>query len=236
MTAASGEAECYHVKFDAATDSIHAMKLVDFAGLHVDATSGAPLVLLREHDAPHRVLPIFVGGPEAASIAVALSGQVPPRPFTHDLMASLVQNLDAHVDAVEVTDLQDGSFLASISLHSPAGDRRLETRPSDAIALAVRLGTPLFVSDEVLDEAGGLLADTADDAAEAADATPEPLDEEAIDREVEEFREFLDGLDADAFADTSSDTRPPSDGTIPDSVAPDRPSSGPPEDADDEGG
>lgn len=177
---------------------MHPMKLVDLVGLHVDATSGAPLVLLREHDAPHRVLPIYVGGSEAASIAVALSGQVAPRPLTHDLMASLVHSLDAHVDAVEVTDLRDGSFLAAIALHGPAGDHRLETRPSDAIALAVRLGTPLFVSDEVLDEAGGVMTETPDDEPDAA--TPEPLDEEAIDEAVAEFREFLDDLDPAAFA------------------------------------
>lgn len=180
---------------------MYGMKLVDLVGLHLDANSGAPLVLLREHEAPHRVLPIFVGGSEAASIAAALSGQVLPRPLTHDLMASLVQSLDAHVDAVEVTDVRDGSFLAAIALHGPAGDRRLETRPSDAIALAVRLGTPLFVSDEVLDEAGGLLTETSDETLDLTDAaTPEPLDEAAIDDAVAEFREFLDDLDPAAFA------------------------------------
>jgi bifunctional DNase/RNase len=147
-------------------------------------------VLLREHDAPHRVLPIFVGGPEAASIAVALSGQASPRPLTHDVMASLVQSLDAHVDAVEVTDLHDGAFLAAISVSGPGGGHRLDTRPSDAIALAVRLGAPLFVSDEVLDEAGTVI--------------PEAPDDEAIDEAVAEFREFLDELDPASFADPGS--------------------------------
>jgi bifunctional DNase/RNase len=165
------------------------MKLVDLIGLHIEATSGAPLVLLREHDAPHRVLPIFVGGPEAASIAVALSGQVSPRPLTHDVMASLVQSLDARVEAVEVTDLRDGAFLAAISVSGPAGEHRLDTRPSDAIALAVRLGTPLFVSNEVLDEAGTVISE-------------EP-DEESIDEVVAEFREFLAELDPVAFADAA---------------------------------
>jgi bifunctional DNase/RNase len=166
------------------------MKLVDLIGLHIEATSGAPLVLLREHDAPHRVLPIFVGGPEAASIAVALSGQASPRPLTHDVMAALVQSLDAHVDAVEVTDLHNGAFLAAISVSGPGGGDRLDTRPSDAIALAVRLGAPLFVSDDVLDEAGAVI--------------PEAPDDEAIDEAVAEFREFLDKLDPASFADTGS--------------------------------
>jgi bifunctional DNase/RNase len=166
------------------------MKLVDLVGLHIETTSGAPLVLLREHDTPHRVLPIFVGGPEAASIAIALSGQASPRPLTHDVMASLVQSLDAHVDAVEVTDLHDGAFLAAISVSGPGGGHRLDTRPSDAIALAVRLGAPLFVSDEVLDEAGAVI--------------PEAPDDEAIDEAVAEFREFLDELDPASFADAGS--------------------------------
>ena len=87
------------------------MKLVEIAGLHMEATTGAPLVLLREQDAPHRVLPIFVGGPEAAAIALALSGQFAPRPSTHDVMAALVESLDAEVERIEVTGLRDGAFL-----------------------------------------------------------------------------------------------------------------------------
>ena len=158
------------------------MKLVEIIGLHIEATSGTPLVLLREHDEPHRVLPIFVGGPEAASIGLALSGEAAPRPLTHDVMAALMTSVDAHVDAVEVTDLRDGAFLAELAISGPTGGMRLDTRPSDAIALAVRLGAPLFVSDAVLEEAGTLFVDEADE-------------EEAIDDEVAEFRALLDDLD-----------------------------------------
>lgn len=174
------------------------MKLVEIVGLHLEATSGAPLVLLREHDEPHRVLPIFVGGPEAASIALALSGEAAPRPLTHDVMAALVNGVDAHVDSVEVTDLRDGSFLAELAISGPAGGMRLDTRPSDAIALAVRLGAPLFVSDTVLDQAGTVFEEL------------EEPDEAAIDDEVAEFRALLDDLDpteiAGAIAD-ADDTR-----------------------------
>src|SRR5687767_15257781 len=99
---------------------------VDLIGLHIETTTGAPLVLLREHDLPHRVLPIFIGEAEAASIAVALSGEVPPRPLTHDLMASIVTSLEAHVDSVEVTDVVDGAYTAALNLSSPAGGHRLD--------------------------------------------------------------------------------------------------------------
>lgn len=171
------------------------MKLVDVAGLHIEANSGSPIVLLRERDEPHRVLPIFIGGPEAASIAIALSGQPGPRPLTHDLMAELVESLDARVDSVEVTDLEEGTFVASIALSSPAGARRLDTRPSDAIALAVRVHAPVYVSDDVMDEAAAVLTD-ADDAEEGQ----VELSEEQIDAEVSEFRDFLAELEPDDFS------------------------------------
>lgn len=161
--------------------ALRAMKLVDVIGLHIETTSGAPLVLLREQDEPHRVLPIFVGGQEAASIALALSGESPPRPLTHDLMAALMASVDAHVEAVEVTEVRDGAFLAELTITGPAGGTRLDTRPSDAIALALRVGAPLFVSDDVLEEAGTVV-------------TEEP-DEEAIEEEVAEFRSLLDELE-----------------------------------------
>ncbi len=174
------------------------MKRVMVAGLAVEAASGVPLVILREDDAPHRLLPIFVGGPEAAAIALAVTGQVPPRPLTHDVMAALVQSLDGHLDSIEVTELREGSYLASLSVHGPAGEQRLDTRPSDAIALAVRLGAPLFVADEVLDEAGTLPAAQSDEAV---------MDEATIDQTVDEFRAFLDDIDAAQFAEGAGGAR-----------------------------
>jgi len=161
------------------------MRLVEVTGIHLEASTGAPIVVLREHDAPHRLLPIFVGGSEAVAIGLALSGQSPPRPLTHDVMAALVESLDADVERVEVTELRDGSFLAELAVRGPAGERRLDTRPSDAIALALRLHAPVFVSDAVLDEAGSTLSEAAD------------ID--AIDRQVDEFRFFLDDLDSAAI-------------------------------------
>jgi uncharacterized protein len=166
------------------------MRLVELVGLHIEATTGAPLVLLREHEPPHRVVPIFIGAPEAASIGMALSGEVPPRPLAHDVMAGLVQSLDGRIDAVEVVDVHDGSFQARLALSGPAGEQHLDSRPSDAIALAVRLDVPLFISDEVLDVAGTVLTEEPSD---------EPLDDDQIDDAVAEFRSFLDGVDASDF-------------------------------------
>jgi len=152
----------------------------------MDPGTGASILVLREHDAPNRLLPIIVGGAEAASIAFTASGQTAPRPMTHDLMATLVESFDGRVDAVEVTELRDGSFLASLAVSGPTGEHRVDTRPSDAIALAVRLHAPLFVSEHVLDEAGTI--------------PNVELDEEAIDAEVDQFRDFLSELDPTDFA------------------------------------
>ena len=130
------------------------MRRVDLAALAVEATAGAPVVVLREHDEPHRLLPIFIGGTEAAAISLAVSGQEPPRPLTHDLLSAVVTSLGGHLDAVEVTAVDEGAFVAALSMVGPGGEVRLDARPSDAIALALRLDAPVFVSDQVLDEAG----------------------------------------------------------------------------------
>lgn len=170
------------------------MKQVDFFGMQLDPSSGSVAVVLRERDEPARVVPIVIGGLEAVSIAAAVSGEVPARPLSHDLMASLVAGTGAHVDAVEVTELRGGSFLAELTLSGPSGDVRLDSRPSDAIALALRVDAPLYVADSVLDAAGFVL--------------PEEPDEDQIAEELEEFRARLDEVGADAFAEEGSTDGP----------------------------
>ncbi|MEX2626833.1 MAG: bifunctional nuclease family protein [Ilumatobacteraceae bacterium] len=177
------------------------MKRVDVAALAVETSSGNPVVVLREHDPPHRLLSIFVGGPEATSIALAASGQESPRPLTHDLMATLLGSLDTAIDSAEITELSDGAFLSTLALHGPAGEQRLDSRPSDAIALAVRAGAPLYVSEAVLDEAGVLPTEQPDETVPGETVPGEPvLDETEIDQAVDEFRAFLDGVEPEHFA------------------------------------
>ena len=171
------------------------MLLVDLIGIEMDPATGAAVLVLREQEAPNRLLPIIVGGAEATSIAIAASGRHVPRPMTHDVMANLVDSLEAHVDAAEVTELRDGAFFANLTLSGPMGERRLDTRPSDAIALAMRMHAPLFVSEDVLDAAGTLPV--------------VELDDEEIDAEVDEFRGFLAELDpADFVAEFPPPTGP----------------------------
>ena len=163
------------------------MKAVDVLGLNVEVASGSPMVLLREHDSPHRLLPIFVGGREAVAIALALNGEPPPQPLTHDLLAALIDSLDVEVDHVEVTAVCEGTFLADLALHTPAGDVHVDSRPSDAIALALRVDAPVFASEAVLDEAAASVAVVVED--------------DEIDGDVERFRSFLTEIDPADFDD-----------------------------------
>ena len=170
------------------------MRLVDLLGIQIDPSSGIPVLVLREHDTPHRLLPILIGGPEAAAIGLAMTGQTAPRPLAHDLMATIVEVLDGRVDAAEVSELHDGSFLAQLALTGPAGELRLDTRPSDAIALALRLNAPVYVSEQVLDEAGEL-----------------PEEELDVEGEVDRFRDFLDDIEPSDFLTDIPETVQPTD-------------------------
>jgi bifunctional DNase/RNase len=199
------------------------MRPVDVLGLNVEAANGGPLVLLREHDAPHRVLPISIGAPEAIAIGLALDHEVPPRPLTHDLLATFVHDLDARVDHVEVTALRNGTFHAELTVEGPTGERRLDSRPSDAIALALRVDAPVFVSEDVLDEAGAILAVVTDEDTVEVEAEVE-VDQEAIEAEVARFRTLLDDLDpAQLTGDEPDDADDPGGPTAQEDDDPDDP-------------
>lgn len=159
-------------------------------GVAVDAGM-QPLVLLTPLDraeGPRTLVPIWVGGQEAASISIAVNGEQPPRPLSHDLMQRLLEAVGSSVERVEVTRIEDGTFYAELSLRTPAGAVTLDCRPSDAIALASRVDAPLFVAEAVIADAG-ILEDP--DGAEVGPADAE--------ERVEEFRRFLDDVDPEDF-------------------------------------
>ncbi len=193
------------------------MRRVDITGIALEANTGAPLVVLREQDEPHRLLPIFIGAPEASAIAIAATGQKPPVPMVHDVMAALVRSLDGQVDNVEVTNIEDGTFFAAINVAGPSGSRRVGSRPSDALALAVRTGAPVFVAEQVLEVAGSLPPDE-DDA--AIDELHPELAPAEIDAEVSSFASFLDDIDPNDFIDvTPADDAPVDDAPVDDAPA-----------------
>jgi len=143
-----------------------------------------PVVILREQGGKRRVLPIFIGTPEAQAIALSMQNIETPRPMTHDLMKSLLDEVGARVERVTVTELREGTFYAEIVLSAAGEVRTVSSRPSDAIALAVRVDCPIFAEEEVLDEAGRV----------------EQPDEEQAEQMVEEFREFIDHVNPEDFA------------------------------------
>ncbi len=119
-------------------------------GLTIDPASNSPILILKDPDSD-RSLPIWIGLLEATAIASELEDVSFSRPMTHDLMRNLLESASYAVTRVEVTELRDNTFYALIHLSSGAGDLAVDSRPSDAIALALRTEAPIFVSEEVLD-------------------------------------------------------------------------------------
>ena len=153
---------------------------MSLAGVRIELPSNQPIVLLREAQG-ERYLPIWIGQPEAAAIALALQGVVTPRPMTHDLMKNILEEMAVQIESIVITELREGTFYAVINLQRNGDSYEVSSRPSDAIALAVRLGCKIFANEEVLSEASILI--------------PSGDEEE----EVEKFREFLDTVNPEDF-------------------------------------
>jgi bifunctional DNase/RNase len=127
---------------------------VDVRGMAIDPESGSPVVRLVEKGKAGRQLAIWIGPFEAQAIAMQLRGMPAPRPLTHDLMKALVERLGGRLDRVVIEDMRDNTYFATMHVTTPAGrDLAVDARPSDAIALALRLHGPILVSDEVFAKA-----------------------------------------------------------------------------------
>jgi bifunctional DNase/RNase len=157
---------------------------MELVGVRVELPTNTPIVLLRETGGDRRMLPIFIGGPEATAIAFALEKVETPRPMTHDLLQNVLEDLGVSLERIVVTELHDSTFFAELHLVRGDDTHQVSSRPSDAIALAVRTGSPIFASEEVLDEVGYTVSE-------------EQLPEEEV---VEEFRRFIDDVDPEDFA------------------------------------
>ena len=153
------------------------MRELSVVGVRVELPSNQPIVLLREVDGD-RYLPIWIGAVEATAIAYEQQGVKPARPLTHDLLRDILAAVQAPLRAVEITELKDNVFYADLLIGE---DLRVSARPSDSIALALRVGAPIRCADQVLTEAGLVIPDEQDD-------------------EVEKFREFLDHVRPEDFA------------------------------------
>ena len=152
-------------------------------GVSFDLVGKQPIVLLKTADG-NRFLPIWIGHAEAAAILMKLQGASTPRPMTHDLLTDMLEQLDAEVLRITVTELRDNTFYASITVQQNGSELEIDSRPSDAIAIAVRSEVPIYAAEHVIEESA------------IEFEGEEPNDEEVVD----EFRKFLDDVSPDQFA------------------------------------
>ena len=153
-------------------------------GVSFDLIGKQPIVLLKTAEA-NKFLPIWIGHPEAAAILMKLQGATAPRPLTHDLLVNMLNELDVEVLHVTVTELRENTFHASITVKQDGSEIEIDSRSSDAIAVAVRAQVPIFAAEAVIEES-------------AIEYEGEDVDEEKI---VDDFKSFLDKVSAEDFAE-----------------------------------
>jgi bifunctional DNase/RNase len=154
---------------------------VDIIGLSTSPSSGGAYALVLGEIDGNRRLPIIIGAFEAQAIALELEKIQPPRPMTHDLIRDLFDSVSADVTDILIDELREGTFFAKIRYTVGGNESQLDCRPSDAVALAVRVGAPIFVAPSVLDEAG--IPTEEGEGLSALEAAPEPAAEEPVKQE-----------------------------------------------------
>ena len=157
-------------------------------GVSLDLVGKQPIVLLKTAEGA-KFLPIWIGHPEAAAIMMKLQNATAPRPLTHDLLMNILGELEVEVLRVTVTELRENTFYASITISHGGSEFEIDSRSSDAIAIAVRAQAPIFAADAVIEES-------------AIEFEGEDVNEEEI---VDEFKRFLDRVSAEDFAEAETD-------------------------------
>ena len=158
--------------------------------VRVEIPSNNPLLLLQETTGARRTLPIYIGPAEAQAIAFAQQGVETPRPMTHDLMKDILEELGARVECIVITELRERTFYAELRIITGTQRHTVSARPSDAVALAVRLDSPIYADEELLDAEGVILPEEEEDEdAEGGDT----------DELVSEFRDFIEGIRPEDF-------------------------------------
>jgi len=162
------------------------MREVQIYGVSFDMVGKQPIVLLKTID-DNRYLPIWIGHPEAAAILMKLQGADTPRPMTHDLIVDMLDQVETKVERITVNELRDNTFFATIVLSVSGTEIEIDSRPSDALALAVRVQAPIFVAEEVIDES-------------SIEFDQGIEDNEQV---VEKFKDFLDDVSPEDFLQDS---------------------------------
>ena len=159
------------------------MREMEIYGVSFDLVGKQPIVLLKTADG-NRFLPIWIGHPEAAAILMKLQNASTPRPMTHDLVTEILGQLNAEVVRITVTELRENTFFAQITVQQDGSEVEIDSRPSDAIALAIRSDAPIYAAESVIEES-------------AIEFEGEEINEEEM---VDEFKKFLENVSPDQFA------------------------------------
>ncbi|MCB0827920.1 MAG: bifunctional nuclease family protein [Solirubrobacterales bacterium] len=162
------------------------MREMQIYGVSFDMVGKQPIVLLKTVD-DNRFLPIWIGHPEAAAILMKLQGADTPRPMTHDLMVDILDQVETKCERISINELRDNTFYASITISVSGSELEIDSRPSDALALAVRVSAPIFVAEDVIDES-------------SIEFEHGLEDNEQV---VEKFKDFLDDVSPEDFLQDS---------------------------------
>jgi bifunctional DNase/RNase len=162
------------------------MQEMHIYGVSFDLVGKQPIVLLKTAEG-NKFLPIWIGHPEAAAILMKLQSASTPRPMTHDLVTDMLEQLGAQVIRITVTELRENTFYAQITVQQDGSEVEIDSRPSDAIALAIRADAPIFAADEVIEES-------------AIEFEGDEINQEDLEKEVSKFKQFLDHVSPDEFA------------------------------------
>ena len=165
------------------------MQEMQIYGVSFDLVGKQPIVLLKTAEG-NKFLPIWIGHPEAAAILMKLQSATTPRPMTHDLVTDILTQLDAQVVRITVTELKENTFYASITVQQNGSEIEIDSRPSDAIALAIRTEAPIFAAEEVIEES-----------AIEFEGEGEEVNEDDVQEIVSEFKQFLEHVTPDEFAE-----------------------------------
>ena len=156
---------------------------MEVEGVKLEVPANTPVLMLREVGGERRGLPIYIGGPEASAIHFALEGIISERPLTHDLLVNVINEIGAEIIKIVITEEREHTYFAELHIESPGGKRIVSCRPSDAVALSVRVGAPIYATTELMNSAG-------------VEIVEQPADEEEI---LDDFRQFIDSINPEDF-------------------------------------
>jgi bifunctional DNase/RNase len=173
---------------------------VEVWGIAIDPINQSPIVVLRNKENPKEVLPIWIGHPEASGIMMVLNGISFERPLTYELIGALLKSLEASVERVEISDIRDGTYYATIYLKTPSGEvKTVDSRPSDAINIALRTGAPIYVAPHVMEQSKVLIEEAPQGGEESTPKVSQEGEKKTVEPADEELKRWIENLKPEDF-------------------------------------